>query len=114
MDNAIKYTPQGGQVRVGVFDESDGPIIEVKDTGPGIPDALQHRIFDRFWRGAPDQSAGAGLGLALAKWAVEANYGELTYERARSGGSLFRISLPKLDPQTATRVASQQPSVVSG
>ena len=114
VDNAIKYTPHGGHVRVGVFDESDGPIIEVKDTGPGIPDALQHRIFDRFWRGAPDQSAGAGLGLALAKWAVEANYGELTYERAKNGGSLFRISLPKLDPQTATRVASQQPSVVSG
>ena len=109
IDNAIKYTPDGGQIDVEVSQGSQGTVIEVRDTGPGIPESLQHRIFDRVWRGAPDPSAGsagAGLGLALAKWAVEANYGELSYERSTSGGSMFRISLPKVD----TRAALAEPS----
>ena len=99
VDNAIKYTPDHGQIDVAVSQSSQGAVIEVRDTGPGIPEALQHRIFDRFWRGASDQSAGSngsGLGLALAKWAVEANRGELSYERSPSGGSLFRIRLPRV------------------
>ena len=98
VDNAIKYTPVGGQIKVDVSQGPQDLVLEVRDTGPGIPESLQHRIFDRFWRGAPDQSpetAGAGLGLALAKWAVEANFGELSYERSTRGGSVFRIRMPK-------------------
>ena len=90
-----------------VSEETEQVVVEVRDTGPGIPEAVQHRIFDRFWRGTSDQSAassGAGLGLALAKWAVEANYGTLAYENAVGGGSVFRIALPK------TRAASPDPS----
>ena len=98
VDNAIKYTPVGGQINVEVSQGTEDLLVEVTDTGPGIPESLQHRIFDRFWRGAPDQSAGTagtGLGLALAKWAVEANFGELSYERSTQGGSVFRIKMPK-------------------
>jgi signal transduction histidine kinase len=89
VDNAIKYAPVGGQINVEVSQGLQDLLVEVTDAGPGIPESLQHRIFDRFWRGAPDQStgtAGAGLGLALAKWAVEANLGELSYERSTQGG----------------------------
>ncbi len=98
VDNAIKYTPRGGRIQMHVSEDAEHVVVEVRDTGPGIPEAVQHRIFDRFWRGASDQSAastGAGLGLALAKWAVEAHYGDLTYENADGGGSVFRVTLPK-------------------
>ena len=109
VDNAIKYTPIGGQIHVDVSQGSRDLEIEVRDTGPGIPERLQHRIFDRFWRGAPDQptgAVGAGLGLALAKWAVEANFGELSYERSTGGGSVFRIRMPN----GKTKATSAEPS----
>ena len=98
VDNAIKYAPAGGRIRVRVADEADGATLEVSDTGPGILPERQHRIFDRFYRGAHDhlgESSGVGLGLAIAKWAVEANLGTLSYEPAEGGGAAFRITLPR-------------------
>jgi len=100
VDNAVKYTPRGGQIRVQVADGPTGPTIEVSDTGPGVPSTFRHQMFDRFWRGATDRAAdstGDGLGLALAKWAVEANHGALTYEESEPSGSIFRVRLPKVD-----------------
>lgn len=97
VDNAIKYTPSGGQICVRVSQGSDGTSLEVSDSGPGIPTDRRHRIFDRFYRGAHPRSHttnGAGLGLAIAKWAVEANRGALNYAPAEGGGALFRITLP--------------------
>ena len=96
VDNAIKYAPAGGRIRVRVANEADGATLEVSDTGPGILPERQHRIFDRFYRGAHDHSgeaSGVGLGLAIAKWAVEANLGTLSYEPG--GGAAFRITLPR-------------------
>lgn len=98
VDNAIKYAPAGGRIRVRVANEADGATLEVSDTGPGILPERQHRIFDRFYRGAHDhsgESSGVGLGLAIAKWAVEANLGTLSYEPAEGGGATFRITLPR-------------------
>ena len=98
VDNAIKYAPAGGRIRVRVANEADGATLEVSDTGPGILPERQHRIFDRFYRGAHDhsgESSGVGLGLAIAKWAVEANLGTLSYEPAEGGGAAFRITLPR-------------------
>ena len=117
VDNAVKYTPHGGRIRIRIMNRPDGPTIEVSDTGPGVPDAFQHRIFDRFWRVSPDQTAqstGDGLGLALAKWAVEANHGELTYEGSGLRGSLFRISLPKVGSPDRDDVEPRQGSVMAG
>jgi len=99
--NAIKYTPQGGRIDLRVR-ASPGAhaVIEVRDTGPGIPDAERERIFERFYR-APAQpssdAGGAGLGLAIARWAVTANDGRIEVESAPSGGSVFRIVLPQSD-----------------
>ena len=109
VDNAIKYAPAGGRIRVRVANEADGATLEVSDTGPGILPERQHRIFDRFYRGAHDhsgESSGVGLGLAIAKWAVEANLGTLSYEPAEGGGAAFRITLPRSSTPAAPMVTA--------
>lgn len=96
VDNAIKYTPRGGRIGMRVSTAGGQALLDVSDTGRGIPPEHHERVFDRFYRGSHPGAgeAGAGLGLAIAKWAVEANRGTLTYEPAAGGGSLFRIRLP--------------------
>jgi len=98
VDNAIKYTPEGGEVRLELWDDPAAAVVEVTDTGPGIPTNAQRHIFDRFYRGAPVErapaSGGSGLGLSIAKWAVEANGGKLRM-KSTSGGTTFRITLPR-------------------
>ena len=100
VDNAIKYTPAGGAINVRVKQTGTGLNIDVVDSGPGIPEELQSRIFDRFYRvdkARSRENGGTGLGLAISKWAVEVNGGHLTLEPT-GAGSCFRITLP----QTAT------------
>jgi heavy metal sensor kinase len=96
VDNAIKYTPVGGKIEIAVAQVREGTIIDVTDTGPGIPSDLQSRIFDRFYRvdkARSRENGGTGLGLAIAKWAVEVNGGRLTLEPTNGAGSRFRITL---------------------
>jgi len=72
-------------------------MIEVRDTGPGIPAAHRNRIFDRFYRvdaGRSREEGGVGLGLAIARWAVEANGGQIELASEGMDGSLFRVILP--------------------
>jgi heavy metal sensor kinase len=99
LDNAIKYTPTGGTVTVTAAAVSGQTVIVVSDNGPGIPAALQPRIFERFFRG--DQSrtrsgsnSGAGLGLSIAKWIAEAHHGTLELTRSDSSGTVFTVRLP--------------------
>ena len=96
VDNAIKYTPGGGTIQIRVSESPGRAILEVSDTGPGIPPELSTRIFDRFYRAGrpPSEVGGAGLGLSIAKWAVEINGGQLSLEHTGGAGSLFRIALP--------------------
>jgi heavy metal sensor kinase len=97
LDNAIKYTPRGGTVSVRLARTHNGVTIEVSDTGPGIPPEHQERVFDRFYRidkNRPTEGGGAGLGLAIALWAVEANGGRIELESEEGHGSTFRIVLP--------------------
>jgi len=98
LHNAIKYTPPGGAIDVRTKATASGqPSIEVQDTGPGIPAAHHKRIFERFYRADPGrarESGGAGLGLAIALWAVTANGGRVELESEEAKGSLFRIVLP--------------------
>jgi len=95
LHNAIKYTPAGGQVRVAVTRPSAAEAaIEIRDSGPGIPPQHRARIFERFYRvdeGRARDLGGVGLGLAIARWAVEANGGRVELESAEGGGSLFRV-----------------------
>ena len=98
LDNAIKYTPRTGSIHVGVREIPSGEAaVEVRDTGPGVGVAHRERIFERFYRvdeGRSRDAGGTGLGLATARWAVEANRGRIELESEEGKGSLFRIVLP--------------------
>jgi heavy metal sensor kinase len=110
VDNAIKYSPSGGTIEIRVAQAADATIIDVTDTGPGIPAELQSRIFDRFYRvdkARSRENGGTGLGLAIAKWAVEVNGGHLTLESGNGTGSCFRITLPQTADAPAAMTALQ-------
>jgi signal transduction histidine kinase len=98
VDNAIKYSPAGGRITVRVSTSAEGTaVLDVSDTGPGIPAEQQQRVFDRFYRVDSSRSrehGGTGLGLSIARWAVEVNGGQLTLENSNGPGATFRISLP--------------------
>ena len=99
LHNAIKYTPPKGVIRVAAISTvTGGAVVEVQDTGPGIPAADQQRVFERFYRVDPARSrdtGGTGLGLAIARWAVEASGGRIELESAGGQGTLFRVVLPR-------------------
>ena len=99
VDNAIKYSPVGGRIAVRVSLTPDGmAVLDVSDTGPGIPPEMRPRVFDRFYRADQSRSrengGGTGLGLSIARWAVEVNGGRLTLESREGPGATFRITLP--------------------
>jgi len=99
VDNAIKFTPRGGSVRIRISETPASAIFDVIDTGPGVPETARAHIFDRFYRADEgDGMRGAGLGLSIAKGAVEANGGRLTLEASSPSGSTFRITMPRVAP----------------
>jgi signal transduction histidine kinase len=72
-------------------------IIDISDDGPGIPEPEREKVFERFYRldgGRSREEGGAGLGLAIARWAVEVNGGVIEFLEKESSGSLCRISFP--------------------
>ena len=97
LDNAIKYTPAGGSARLALDREGESAIIEVSDTGRGIPaEALPH-VFERFYRQSDPGDGrvnGFGLGLAISKWIVEAHGGTIEVSSRPGSGSHFRVRLP--------------------
>ena len=96
LNNALKFTPEGGHVLVRAREDESSLIVEVEDTGPGIPKKDQQRIFDPYHRRESDRErlSGLGLGLALCKSLVELHGGEI-WVRSRPGkGSTFGFSLP--------------------
>ncbi len=103
LDNAIKFTPAGGQISLSAETTDKACLIRVADTGPGIPAADQPHIFERFYRAdkarsrVDDQSgsSGAGLGLSIAKALVEQNGGRITVASQPSAGAVFTVELPR-------------------
>jgi signal transduction histidine kinase len=94
VDNALRYTPVGGQVDVAVWSESGQAILTVTDTGPGIPEAERERAFDRFYRLAQADIPGSGLGLAIVRQVVESHSGKVGLSDTPDGGLLVTIRLP--------------------
>ena len=102
LDNAIKYTPEGGWVSLRCNEENGQYRLTVEDSGPGISAELQCRIFERFFRGDKarsrsdnNSSGGAGLGLAIALWIAGAHGGKLDLTHSSPHGSSFTALLPK-------------------
>jgi PAS domain S-box-containing protein len=103
ISNAVKFTPDGGKVEVRVGTDGDKAVLEVADTGVGIPAADRDRIFDRFFRSAiatQQMIPGTGLGLTIAENIVAAHHGAITVDSDEGRGSTFRIWLP-LEPAGA-------------
>lgn len=99
VDNAIKFTPPEGKVHIGVKPANGYAVVEVSDTGIGIPIEEQPHIFERFYQGDKTRSpraGGTGLGLALVKEIVELHGGEISVESKVGQGSTFRIKLPAI------------------
>lgn len=97
IDNAIKYTPTGGQVSIAVAKGTDQAVIEVADTGQGIPTGALPHIFDRFYRVDKARSrerGGSGLGLAIAKSICELHGGRINVESSLGKGTHFRVEIP--------------------
>jgi two-component system NtrC family sensor kinase len=97
--NAIKYTPANGSVHISMFMQDYQIILKVEDTGPGIPQDEQGRVFEKFFRAtnAPDHAEGSGLGLAIVKSIVESHQGRVWVESTIGKGSSFTVLLPTQD-----------------
>ena len=97
LDNAIKYTPDGGSVLVKLWREDGRINLRVTDSGIGIPAEAAGRVFERFYRVDKARSraeGGSGLGLPIVKWIAEAHLGSVSLESAPERGSSFTVSLP--------------------
>jgi two-component system OmpR family sensor kinase len=95
LDNAVKYTPQGGEVAVTVSEHDGSVNLEVSDTGIGIPEDQIPLIFERFYRTDEARSAGgSGLGLSIARQIVEAHCGTIAVESKLDEGSAFVLRIP--------------------
>jgi heavy metal sensor kinase len=96
LDNALKYTPAPGTVRVSLSVASKEAVLEVSDSGIGIAQADLPHIFDRFYRTDPSRSQveGSGLGLAIAKWIAEMHHADISVVSTEREGSTFRVTVP--------------------
>ena len=91
LDNAVRYTQNGGNVTVGVKTEGREILLEVADNGPGIPEAERSRVFQRFYRGASTASEGSGLGLAIAAEICRSHESTIELATAPGGGLIARV-----------------------
>jgi two-component system OmpR family sensor kinase len=95
VDNAIRYTPEGGKVDVTLNYEGGSVILKVEDTGPGIPIEERERIFERFHRISGNEVQGSGLGLAIVKQVVQGHGAVVELETGENGiGTIFSIKFP--------------------
>jgi signal transduction histidine kinase len=106
LTNAFKHTSPPGTVTLRAYRSPGGEIvIEVQDTGAGIPEGERDRVFERFYRGSGSlERDGLGLGLAIAKRMIDVMGGEITVDSTEGQGSTFRVSLREAAP-TATPIA---------
>ena len=99
VENAIKYTPANGEIRVAAVVEGDQVILRVSDSGPGIPTADQPYVFDKFFRASnvPDDTGGTGLGLSIVKSIVDSHRGRVWVDSQLGRGTTFTVVLPRAD-----------------
>lgn len=97
LDNAVKYSPEGGSVEVRAGAHDGTAFVDVRDSGPGIPLECRAHVFDRFYRVDKSRSrgeGGAGLGLSISQWAVEVHGGQIELDCDHGPGCTFRMRIP--------------------
>ena len=96
--NAIKFTPEGGEIELSAAPRGSSVVFSVRDTGRGIPVEAQARVFDRYWQSRGEARVrGTGLGLSISKGIVEAHGGRIWVESKEGAGSTFSFTLPIVD-----------------
>ena len=103
VSNAIKFTPRGGRVEVRLSEENGSAVLEVEDSGLGIPEAEQAQLFERFFRSSTATTQaipGTGLGLTITKAIVERHGGLIEVESAEDLGTTVRVRLPRESRQS--------------
>ena len=97
VDNAVRYTPPGGAVRVSIAKNPDGVTLTVRDSGPGIPAEERQRVFDRFYRVLGNEAPGSGLGLSIVKRIADLHRAELSLADGEGGhGLTVTVRFPRL------------------
>ncbi|MRM10020.1 sensor histidine kinase [Enterobacter cloacae subsp. dissolvens] len=94
IENAIKYSPEGGRVEVDLFSAEMSTQFSVSDAGPGIPVALRERVFDRFFRDPNQVQSGSGLGLAIVKAVAQQHHSSVSLSTAADGGLRVTVDFP--------------------
>ncbi|MGZ3669271.1 MAG: ATP-binding protein, partial [Bdellovibrionota bacterium] len=94
LGNAVKFTPEGGAIRISATAAPEGILISVRDSGPGIPAENLAHVFDRYWQAEETKHLGSGLGLTIAKGIVEAHGGKIWVESKLGQGCSFFFTLP--------------------
>lgn len=95
LTNALRFTPAGGAITLSASADGDRRVvIDVADTGPGVPPEAMAHIFDRFWQASRHDRTGAGLGLAIVRGIAEAHGGSVDVLGTEGGGATFRLILP--------------------
>lgn len=106
LDNALKFTPEGGTITIRTLPESDQLRVDIADSGAGIPPDQLPFIFDRFYQVDPSRKGGedhsAGLGLAIVREIVQAHHGTITAQSSPGQGSRFTVCLPLASPEAST------------
>jgi signal transduction histidine kinase len=104
IENAIKFTPEGGRVEVSLKQSTECVVVEVRDTGIGIPEEMHQKVFERFFRGRQkgiEHVSGSGLGLSIVKTIIENHHGTITLSSDYGGGTTFTVYLPQVVPDNS-------------
>lgn len=94
LENALKYTPPASPITITARNIDGAIAVEVADRGPGLPPGTEQRVFDKFFRAAPQHGQGVGLGLAICEAIVRAHGGAMNAKNRADGGAIFRFTLP--------------------
>jgi len=100
IENALRHTPPGTHVHAALASLGDDVVLSVEDDGPGIPEELRPRLFERFVRGRGDGGGGSGLGLAIVRAVAASHGGTVAIERGDLGGARFVVRLPQTSTTT--------------
>lgn len=113
LSNALKFTPDAGQVRVSVTAAAANAVLQVADSGKGIPEDEIGHVFERFFRGRNVRASGSGIGLAVVQELVSAHGGRITVANGADGGAVFTVTLPLAQAQPVTGAVARAEAAVA-